>query len=196
MNFKRSNLEEKEYKIGDFTFKCLYTPGHSKDSVTFFFEDENVIVPTPQRAISDDEALEEMILSADEDYKEIEKERYQSNNKLKAFDDKKLPGKKKLEDEIVDYVQVTDIGLNSQSELYSQPIANIAKSVKTIVDVEGPIHIKEVTNRVKDSCHVKRAGSKLKKTVNSAIAEAEKLLDKKYGVLCFERVNLFHSEPP
>ncbi|WP_296789719.1 DUF3320 domain-containing protein [uncultured Methanobrevibacter sp.] len=146
---------------------------YSPDEFERSFEDENVIVPTPQRAISDDEALEEMILSADEDYKEIEKERYQSNNKLKAFDDKKLPGKKKLEDEIVDYVQVTDIGLNSQSELYSQPIANIAKSVKTIVDVEGPIHIKEVTNRVKDSCHVKRAGSKLKKTVNSAIAEAE-----------------------
>lgn len=39
--FKRSNLEEKEYKIGDFSFKCIYTPGHSKDSVTFYFEEEN-----------------------------------------------------------------------------------------------------------------------------------------------------------
>ena len=39
--FKRSNLEEKEYVIGDFTFKCIYTPGHSKDSVTFYFEEEN-----------------------------------------------------------------------------------------------------------------------------------------------------------
>ena len=39
--FKRSNLEEnKEYKIGDFTFKCIYTPGHSKDSVTFYFEED------------------------------------------------------------------------------------------------------------------------------------------------------------
>lgn len=36
--FKRSNLEEKEYNLGDFTFNCLYTPGHSKDSVTFYFE--------------------------------------------------------------------------------------------------------------------------------------------------------------
>ncbi len=42
--FKRSNLEEnKEYKIGDFTFKCIYTPGHSKDSVTFYFEEENTM---------------------------------------------------------------------------------------------------------------------------------------------------------
>lgn len=38
--FKRSNLEEKEYTIGDFKFRCIYTPGHSKDSVTFYFEEE------------------------------------------------------------------------------------------------------------------------------------------------------------
>ena len=38
--FKRSNLEEKEYTVGDFKFKCIHTPGHSRDSVTFYFEDE------------------------------------------------------------------------------------------------------------------------------------------------------------
>lgn len=42
--FKKSNLEEnKEYKIGDFTFKCIYTPGHSKDSVTFYFEEDKTM---------------------------------------------------------------------------------------------------------------------------------------------------------
>jgi len=40
--FKKSNLQEnKDYKIGDFTFQAIYTPGHSKDSVTFYFEEEN-----------------------------------------------------------------------------------------------------------------------------------------------------------
>lgn len=39
--FKRSNLEEKEYTCGDFTFNCIYTPGHSKDSVTFYFAEDN-----------------------------------------------------------------------------------------------------------------------------------------------------------
>jgi len=39
--FKKSNLEEKEYQIGDFKFNCIYTPGHSKDSVTFYFEEDN-----------------------------------------------------------------------------------------------------------------------------------------------------------
>ncbi len=38
--FKKSNLEEKEYTIGDFKFKCIYTPGHSKDSVTFYFKED------------------------------------------------------------------------------------------------------------------------------------------------------------
>lgn len=41
--FKRSNLEEKEYEIGDFKFKCIHTPGHSKDSVTFYFEEEKMM---------------------------------------------------------------------------------------------------------------------------------------------------------
>ena len=41
--FKRSNLEEKEYTVGDFKFKCIHTPGHSKDSVTFYFEDDNAM---------------------------------------------------------------------------------------------------------------------------------------------------------
>lgn len=41
--FKRSNLEEKEYTIGSFKFKCIYTPGHSKDSVTFYFENEQIM---------------------------------------------------------------------------------------------------------------------------------------------------------
>ena len=43
--FKRSNLEDdKEYKIGDFTFKCILTPGHSKDSVTFYFEEDKFML--------------------------------------------------------------------------------------------------------------------------------------------------------
>lgn len=43
--FKRSNLEEnKEYKIGDFTFKAILTPGHSKDSVTFYFEEDKIML--------------------------------------------------------------------------------------------------------------------------------------------------------
>lgn len=35
--FKKDNLEEKKYDIGDFSFEVIFTPGHTKDSVTFYF---------------------------------------------------------------------------------------------------------------------------------------------------------------
>ncbi|MBQ8131453.1 MAG: MBL fold metallo-hydrolase [Bacilli bacterium] len=41
--FKRSNLEEKEYTVGNFKFEAIHTPGHSKDSATFYFREENVM---------------------------------------------------------------------------------------------------------------------------------------------------------
>ncbi|WP_296806469.1 DUF3320 domain-containing protein [uncultured Methanobrevibacter sp.] len=120
-----------------------------------------------------DQALEDIIQIADEDYKEIEKERFKSNNTLKAFDDNKLPKRGKIEDEIVNYKFASDFGLNSQDDLYSQPIDNVSNSINKIVNVEGPIHINEVIKRVKDSCHIKRAGSKMKKQVLRGIKESE-----------------------
>ena len=139
-------------------------------------DDENVIVTAHEqhrREELKDKALEDIILSANDDYREIEKERYQSSNTLKSFDDQKLPGKGNMEDRIVDYVQADDIGLASQDELYKKPANEVAKSVNYIVDVEGPIHVNEVIRRIKDSCKIKRAGSNLKKAVNAAISEAE-----------------------
>lgn len=41
--YDRSCLEEKEYKMDAFVFKVLYTPGHSKDSVSFYFEKESIM---------------------------------------------------------------------------------------------------------------------------------------------------------
>ncbi len=139
-------------------------------------DDENVIIPVHEeerRQNIKDQALENIIQNADEDYKEIEKERFQQNNKLKAFDDNKLPGKVKIEDKIIDYVEAINFGLNSQKDIYEQPPSEVAKSINNIVDIEGPIHVKEVVKRVKDSCNIKRAGSNLKKAINSAIDEAE-----------------------
>lgn len=39
--FKKSNILEQEYKIGDFLFNCIYTPGHSDDSISFYFKEDN-----------------------------------------------------------------------------------------------------------------------------------------------------------
>lgn len=41
--FKKSNAQEQEYTIGDFTFSCIYTPGHSSDSITFYFKEINTM---------------------------------------------------------------------------------------------------------------------------------------------------------
>lgn len=41
--FKKSNLEEKEYNFDDFKFECIFTPGHSKDSVSFYFRDDKMM---------------------------------------------------------------------------------------------------------------------------------------------------------
>ena len=42
--FKKSNVEEgKLYEIGPFEFEVLYTPGHSSDSVTYYFSKEKIL---------------------------------------------------------------------------------------------------------------------------------------------------------
>lgn len=41
--FDKSNLEEKEYKIGDFKFNVIYTPGHKEDSITIYFKEEKIM---------------------------------------------------------------------------------------------------------------------------------------------------------
>ena len=40
---KKGNLEEREYTLGNFTFNVIFTPGHSKDSVTYYFKDINTM---------------------------------------------------------------------------------------------------------------------------------------------------------
>ena len=37
------NLEEKEYEINDFKFNIIKTSGHTSDSITFYFKEENVM---------------------------------------------------------------------------------------------------------------------------------------------------------
>ena len=40
---KYDNLEEKEYNIGPFRFNVIFTPGHSSDSVTYYFKNNEVM---------------------------------------------------------------------------------------------------------------------------------------------------------
>lgn len=43
VNIYDYSLEEKDYSIDKFKFKIIKTPGHTNDSVSFYFEDEKVM---------------------------------------------------------------------------------------------------------------------------------------------------------
>ncbi len=38
--FDNSNLQENNYHISNFNFTVIYTPGHTSDSLTYYFEDK------------------------------------------------------------------------------------------------------------------------------------------------------------
>lgn len=38
-----NSLEEKEYNIDPFSFKVIYNPGHSSDSISFYFEKDKIM---------------------------------------------------------------------------------------------------------------------------------------------------------
>lgn len=41
--YSHSNLEEKDHTIGPFNFEVIYTPGHTKDSITFYFKKDDLM---------------------------------------------------------------------------------------------------------------------------------------------------------
>ncbi len=41
--YDRNNLTEGETKIGPFSLEAIYTPGHTSDSVTYYFKDDKVM---------------------------------------------------------------------------------------------------------------------------------------------------------
>lgn len=41
--YKYDNLEEKEYKIESFVFDVIFNPGHSSDSVSYYFKEDNIL---------------------------------------------------------------------------------------------------------------------------------------------------------
>lgn len=41
--YNKENLEEKEYQIAKFKFSVIYTPGHTDDSISFYFKEDNIM---------------------------------------------------------------------------------------------------------------------------------------------------------
>jgi len=38
-----NNLKEQEYKIGPFVFEVVYNPGHTEDSISFYFKEDRIM---------------------------------------------------------------------------------------------------------------------------------------------------------
>ena len=72
------NLSEKNYNIGKFSFDVIYTPGHTSDSICFYFKEENIM-------FTGDFIFKNAIGRTDlgGDYIEIKK----SLNKIRNYDD-------------------------------------------------------------------------------------------------------------
>lgn len=42
--YQKANLNEGKNNINDFNFKVIYTPGHTKDCITYYFEKESIMI--------------------------------------------------------------------------------------------------------------------------------------------------------
>ena len=73
------NIKEQEYKINNFNFKVIATPGHRNDLVTYFFEKENIM-------FTGDFIFKESIGRTDLEYADSKKMK-ESIEKIKEYND-------------------------------------------------------------------------------------------------------------
>lgn len=83
---KLINIEENEYKIENFNFKTIYTPGHRNDHMCFYFYEDNIM-------FAGDFIFKETIGRTDLEYGNYT-EMLKSIEKIKKYDDniKLYPG--------------------------------------------------------------------------------------------------------
>lgn len=41
--YQKKKRKEQTYQVGEFSFSCIATPGHTSDSVSFYFEEEKIL---------------------------------------------------------------------------------------------------------------------------------------------------------
>lgn len=122
---------------------------------------------------SDEDELEKIILDADKEYRNVEKTRFEETNILKSKDTTRLTPKGKIEDYIFDYVKATNIGFTSSSEVYDNP-DKLSEEIRKIINIESPIHEKDLILRIRESCNLSRAGAKFKQTIMDSVDLVEK----------------------
>ncbi|MCL2157517.1 MAG: DUF3320 domain-containing protein, partial [Methanobrevibacter sp.] len=112
-----------------------------------------------------DEELENIIQSINA--------KYNDNKDFLQLESNNTSKERNLKDFIVPYTVATEIPLKNPEELYNNSINSLSSIVDEIVFIEGPIHVNEVIVRIRESCNIKRTGSKIKKIISQAIAASE-----------------------
>lgn len=84
-----------------------------------------------------------------------------------------VPSEPHLEDKLIPYQEYEPVNLRSSDDLYKSPIPVISTVVSEIVSIEGPIHFEEIVRRIRESCGLRRAGSKVRNIITSAVEMAE-----------------------
>jgi len=79
----------------------------------------------------------------------------------------------RLEDMIPAYVECEDLGIYPTGELHEFPIDRLAIAVKSIVTIEGPVHVDDIIRRLREAWGLSRAGDRIKRVVMSAISYAD-----------------------
>ncbi|MDR2967161.1 MAG: DUF3320 domain-containing protein [Methanobacteriaceae archaeon] len=110
--------------------------------------------------------LENIIQNINEKY-------HDKNDFLKVEKNNNMSKEKDIEDYLIDYTTASDLPIKDSKELYNNSIKNLSTIVDEIVFIEGPIHVNEVIVRIRESCNIKRAGSKIKQIISQAIAASE-----------------------
>jgi very-short-patch-repair endonuclease len=68
--------------------------------------------------------------------------------------------------------EVANLRAHVPSEIHLVPTYRLAEWVVSIVEVESPVHIKEVSRRIAEAAYVSRVGSRIRAAIESACAAA------------------------
>lgn len=78
-----------------------------------------------------------------------------------------------LEDSIPIYQICESIGINNKGEIHEKHPQELSLAINRIVEVEGPIHFKEVVKRIRVHWGLKRAGKRIQDAIAYAVMLAE-----------------------
>ncbi len=81
-----------------------------------------------------------------------------------------------IEDEATPYEVCEDVGIPrlNDTPLHEYDTSSLAYAVRNVVNIEGPVHIEEVTSRIRTFVGVKRTGKRIRAAIEAAMRLADR----------------------